>query len=62
VIQSRRGPRLAAKAFQRNRIVGRLFGQEFESDMTAELDVFGAVHNPHATAADLFQQTVVAND
>jgi hypothetical protein len=36
-------------------------GQKFYSDKSAQADVFGLVHNAHATAAEFFHYAVVRN-
>ena len=42
-------------------IVGEFVGKELQGDVAAELEVFGLVHNAHAPAADLAEDTVMGN-
>jgi len=51
----------AAEAFERLRIVGELFGQEFESDRPAEFGVLRFVDHPHPAAANPFKHAVMGN-
>jgi hypothetical protein len=38
---------------------GELLGQDFEGDVTAEADVFGAINDAHTTAAELIEDAVM---
>ena len=61
VIQGRGGPGLALEALQRRRVFFQLSGQELQSDVPAEVEVFSFVHHTHAAAAKLVQDAVVGN-
>ena len=59
MIESRGGPRLAAKAFQGLGISGQFVGQEFQRDETPQFGVFSFVDHTHPAAAELFDNAVV---
>ncbi len=59
MIQRGRGPCLALKSLQGPRIAPHLFGKELQRHGTAQLQVFGAVHYSHATAAQDRQNSIV---
>ena len=59
MIQSGRGTRLAAKAFQCLRVSATFIGQEFQGDEAAKLGVLGFVDNTHPAAAELLNDAVV---
>ena len=59
MIEGRGGASLALKALEGGRIFFRFGRQEFESDVAAEVEVFGLVHNTHAAAAQLRQHAVM---
>ena len=59
MVQGRGSASLAAKAFQRLRILRDFFGQEFQRDEAAELRVFGLVNHAHAPAAEFLDDAVV---
>ncbi len=53
--------RFAAKTTQRFFIVAQLFRQKFERDQTPEVEIFRFIDNTHASAAELFEDAVMAN-
>ena len=53
MVQRRRGARFLLKAFQCRRILLRLAAPELQRDMTAEIGVFGLVHDTHTAGAQL---------
>ncbi len=59
MVQGRGGAGLAAKAFERLRVVGKFVRQEFERDEAAELQIFGLVDDAHPTATESFEDTVM---
>src|SRR5205814_10270535 len=61
VIQGRSGTGLTAESFERLWIVCEFFGKELQGDVATELEVFGLIHNAHATAADLAEYAVMGN-
>ena len=56
------GVRLALEALARLGIVAHLFRQELQRHGAAQLQVFGAIDQPHASAADDLQHAVVRDD
>jgi hypothetical protein len=42
-------------------VLGKLLGQKFQADKTAQPNVLGLVHNPHAAATQLFQNAVMGD-
>ncbi len=52
---------LAAKTLKRLRVFGEFFGKELQRNVAAELQIFGFVNHAHAAAADLTQNTVMAD-
>ena len=40
---------------------GKFFGKELQSDVAAEFEVFGVIHNSHPAAADLAENAVMGN-
>src|ERR1700692_1054453 len=59
VVQSGCGARFALKTIERQRVLFRLRGEEFEGNVTAEVDVLGLVDDPHPPASQLREDTVV---
>ena len=59
--QRRGGPSFTPKALQRLRIVGDVVGQKLQGHKPAEHEVLGLVHHTHASATQLFQDTIVRN-
>lgn len=59
VIQGGRGMRLAAESFERLRVLGYIFGQEFQSDESTKFGVLSLVHHTHTAAAQLLDNAVV---
>src|SRR5438067_11394636 len=53
VIDGRRGARFTLEAFQSDSVMRDVFGQKLQRYFTAETQVFGAIHNSHAPAAEL---------
>jgi hypothetical protein len=49
------------ESFQRLRIMRHFVRQKFQGHESAQADVFGLVHNAHATAAEFFHYAVVRN-
>ena len=62
MVQGRGGTRLAAKPFQRLRVVGQILRQELQRDRPAELGVLSLVNHTHAPAAELFDDPVMGDD
>jgi len=61
MIQCGSRSRLASKTLKRLRIVRQFLRKKLQGDVAAKLEVFGLVHHAHATAAEFFQNAVVAN-
>jgi hypothetical protein len=59
MVQGRGGTGLAAKSFERLRILGYIVGQEFEGDETPEFGVFGLIYHAHPTTSKLVDNSVV---
>ncbi len=59
MVQRRGGARLAAKTFERLRILRDFVRQEFERDEASKVGVLGLVHHTHSTAAQLADDAVV---
>ena len=55
MVQCRGGAGFALKTVESLAILGEFFGKKLESDEAAELDVFGAVNDTHAAAAQVSQ-------
>ena len=51
--------RLSVKARESQRISGHIVRQEFQGHVSAQPRVLGLVHNAHATAAELFDDSVM---
>jgi hypothetical protein len=61
MVQRRCGLRLALKAFQREFVLGQIFRQEFQRDKAPQLNVLSFVDYAHSSAAQFFQDAVVAD-
>src|SRR5216684_6661800 len=61
VVQRRCRTRLALKTFHRWMVLGKLLGKEFQADKATQPNVLGLIHNPHAAATQLFQNTVMGD-
>src|SRR5436190_16207898 len=61
MIQGGSCPRFTLKSLQRLMIGRELIGQELESNVAAQTQVFGLVDHTHATAAQSFQDAVMRN-
>ena len=61
MIQSRRRSGLALKTLQRRGVFFQLVGQKLQSDVPAEIDVLGFIHDPHAAAAQLVKDAVMGD-
>ena len=61
VIQRRCGTRLSLKALQRLRILLQVFGQELESDVAAQVEVLGFVHDAHSASTELLQDAIMGD-
>jgi len=59
MVESRRGTRLPAKAFQHLRVCCNVFRQELQSDKATEFDVLGLVDHTHPSTAQLLDDAVV---
>src|SRR5262249_16406100 len=59
MIESRRRLGFAPKAFQRMRIFGEIFGQEFQCNKSTKFGVFGLVNHAHAAATEFFENAIV---
>ena len=59
MVQRGSGAGLAAKAFERLRIVRDIVRKKFQSDEAAERSVFGFVDDAHAAAAEFFDNAVM---
>ena len=55
------GAGFAAEALQSDGILGERFGEKFEGHGAAEFEVFGAIDDAHATAAELFDDAVMGD-
>ena len=62
VVQGGCGPRLAAEAFERLRVLGKVVGQELEGDEAAKLCVLGLVDDTHPAAPEPLNDAVVGDD
>jgi hypothetical protein len=62
VIQRGRRPRLAAKAFQRRRILRHVHRKKFQRDEASQLGIFGFIDHAHPAAAQLFRNAVMRDD
>ena len=61
MVQRRGDARLAPEAFERLGVRGQIARQELQRDLTAEPDVFRAVDDAHAAAADAFENPVMTD-
>ena len=61
VIEGGGGLRFALETFEGLRVAGKIFGEKFQRDETAELGVFGFIDDAHSAAAELFQDAVVGD-
>src|SRR5436309_12271873 len=61
MIQGGSCPRFTLKSLQRLMIGRELIGQELESNVAAQTQVFGLIDHTHATAAQSFQDAVMRN-
>jgi hypothetical protein len=59
MVEGRGSTSLAAKAFQRLRVLRHIVGQEFESNEATEVSVLGLVNNTHPAAAQFLDDAVV---
>ena len=61
VMESSRGPGLAAKPLLDHPVARHLPRQDLQRHAAAQRDLLGLVHDPHATPADLAEDPVVAD-
>ena len=61
MIQRRSGASLTLESFKRRSILFEFYRQEFQGDMTAEIEIFSLVHYTHAPTAKLVQDTVMGD-
>src|SRR6202011_5884362 len=61
VVQGRSGTGLAPKALESLGVLGRIVGEEFQRDKSAEKSVFGLVNYAHPTATEQFENPVMGN-
>jgi hypothetical protein len=59
VVQRRGGARLALEAFERVLIARKLFRQELQRHLPAELQIFGLVNDTHPPAPELFENAIM---
>jgi hypothetical protein len=59
VVQGRRGARLSAKAFERERVLCNILRQELQRDKATEFCVLGLVDHTHPATAELLDDAVV---
>ena len=59
MVQGRRSTRLAPKAFESLRVLGKFVRKKFQGNEAPELGVFGLIDHTHAAAAELFDDAVV---
>ncbi len=59
MIQGLRGFRFTAKSFEGLAVMGKVFGQEFESDEAVKSSVFGFVDHAHSPATELFDDSIM---
>jgi hypothetical protein len=62
VIDGGRSLRFTLEAVHGCAIAGHVFGQELQRNFTLQLQVFGAVHHAHATAAELLDNAIVRDN
>ncbi len=60
MVQRGGGARFAPETFQRLRVLDHIEGQEFQGDEAAQLGVFRFVDDAHSTAAEFFDDAVMA--
>ena len=61
MVQGGSGAGFAAEAFEGLRVAGEVVRKEFEGDMTAEANILRLVDNSHPSAAEFFQDAVMAD-
>ena len=61
MVQRRSRPSLPPEALQSLGILRQLIGKKFQRDEAAKLGIFGLVHHPHTTAAQLFENVVTGD-
>src|SRR5438874_13064348 len=61
MIQSGGCPRFTLKPLQGLAIGRKLVGQELQGDVAAQTQILGLVDDPHASAAESFQNTIMGN-
>ena len=61
MIHGRGGASLAFGSFQRMRVVGKIFGQEFQRDQAAESAVLSFVDHIHTAATELLEDVVMGD-
>jgi hypothetical protein len=61
VIERGRGLRFPLKAGQCLRVFGYVIRQEFQRDKTAELNVVGLEHDPHAATTEFLNNAIVGD-
>jgi len=61
MVESGRGVRFAAKAFQSLRVLSHAIGQEFQRDGTVQPSVDGLVDDTHSSSTEFLQDAEVRN-
>jgi len=61
VVQRGCGSSFQLEAAESLGVVGKIIGEELQSNVATQLQVFGLVHDTHAAAADLVEDTVMGN-
>ena len=59
MVQRGGGARLAPKSLQSVRVAREFVGQEFQSDVPPQIEIFGLVNDAHAAAAQFAQNCVM---
>ena len=61
MVQRGSGPRFSLESFQGLCVGGRIFRQKFQRDASVEPRIFGTVNYSHATATQLFLNSIMRN-
>jgi hypothetical protein len=61
MVQRRRGPRFAPESLQSLWVLSEILGQEFEGNVTAEVQILGFIDHTHPAAANLLNDAVMRN-
>ena len=61
MVEGRRGAGFACEALERQRVAGKLGGEEFERHWPSQACVLGLVHDAHAPAPELIEYSIMGN-